>query len=69
MLRMPIEDRLKQPLSVLTTWLSIVQPAFEEARIDEDYDSEIEAARVLDLEIERVLAMNDGQMAEHAHHD
>jgi hypothetical protein len=36
MLRMPLEERLKQPLSVLVTWLSVARPAFEEARVCND---------------------------------
>ncbi len=39
MLRMALEERLKQPLSVLVTWLSVARPAFEEARVPEDDDS------------------------------
>ena len=31
MLRTPLDDRLKQPLSVIETWLSLAQPAFAAA--------------------------------------
>lgn len=40
----PLTTRLSQPLSILTTWLSVVQPAFHEALpavrelpLDDDY--------------------------------
>jgi hypothetical protein len=32
MLRKPLDERLAHPLSIIETWLSIVQPAFEAAR-------------------------------------
>jgi hypothetical protein len=38
MLRMPIDTRLSQPLSTIETWLSVVTPAFEAARMDEIQD-------------------------------
>jgi hypothetical protein len=56
MLKMPIADRLKHPLSVLVTWLSAVQPAFEEARVREDTDYGLEDG-LLALEQELVLAL------------
>jgi hypothetical protein len=40
MFRKPLEARLQQPLSVLTTWLSVVTPAFQAARIDADSDDD-----------------------------
>jgi hypothetical protein len=62
MLMMPIADRLKQPISVLTTWLSIVQPAFDESRIrDDEPDSDQEAANAEDAEIERAIAQEAAQ--------
>ena len=56
---MPLEDRLKQPLHVLVTWLSVAQPAIEEARVrgdtdsemEEDFESELEFAPDLDDEL------------------
>jgi hypothetical protein len=42
MFRKPLEARLQQPLSVLTTWLSVVTPAFKEARIDTDSEADDE---------------------------
>jgi hypothetical protein len=51
---MPLEDRIKQPLSVLVTWLSAVHPAFEEARIrDDEIDSDMEDKIAEELEIEQ----------------
>jgi hypothetical protein len=32
----PIDERLAQPLSIIETWLSIVEPAFEAARYPDD---------------------------------
>jgi hypothetical protein len=59
---MPIEDHLKQPISILRTWLSIVQPAFEESRIcDDDLDSDQEAANEEDAEIELAIALDAEQ--------
>ena len=59
MLCMPLEDRLKQPVSVLVTWLSVAQPAFEAARIREDPDSDMEAdtleRELEELEIARAM--------------
>ena len=64
MLRMPLEDRLKQPVSVLVTWLSVAQPAFEAARIreDPDYDEDAEITLQMEwdeLELARALALPD----------
>jgi hypothetical protein len=56
MLCMPLAERLQQPTSVLTTWLSVVQPAFDEARIREDIDLDEEAALAEEEEIEQALA-------------
>jgi hypothetical protein len=56
MLRMPLAERLAPPLSTLITWLSTIQPAFEEARIREDHDFDLEEALALDLEIEAAIA-------------
>jgi hypothetical protein len=56
MLRMPLAERLALPLSTLITWLSTIQPAFEEARIREDHDFDLEEALALDLEIEAAIA-------------
>jgi hypothetical protein len=62
MLHMPIEARLQQPISVLRTWLSLVQPAFEESRIrDDDLDSDQEAANAEDAEIEIAIALDADQ--------
>jgi hypothetical protein len=38
--RKPLLDRLSQPLSVLTTWLSVAQPAFDTARLLAQEDPE-----------------------------
>jgi hypothetical protein len=64
MLRMPLEERLKQPVSVLVTWLSVAQPAFEAARIREDHDYDEDAEMTLqmewdELELARALALPD----------
>ena len=40
MLRKPLDERLKQPLSIIETWLSIIQPAFAAARTDSDNDDD-----------------------------
>jgi hypothetical protein len=56
MLHMPLAERLALPLSSLLTWLSTIQPAFEEARIREDHDFDLEEALALDLEIEAAIA-------------
>ena len=41
MFHKPLETQLKQPLSILTTWLSVVTPAFDAARnSDSDNDGE-----------------------------
>jgi hypothetical protein len=58
---MPIADRLKQPIIVLTTWLSMVQPAFEESWVREDFDPDQEAALAEDAEIERAIALGAAQ--------
>jgi hypothetical protein len=39
MLRTPIDTRLSQPLSTIETWLSVVTPAFEAARLEDIQDS------------------------------
>jgi hypothetical protein len=39
MLRVPVDTRLSQPLSTIETWLSVVTPAFEAARMVETQDS------------------------------
>jgi hypothetical protein len=44
MLRMPVDTRLSQPLSTIETWLSVVTPAFEAARLDDNQDSASESA-------------------------
>jgi hypothetical protein len=44
MLRMPVDTRLSQPLSTIETWLSVVTPAFEAARLDDIQDSASESA-------------------------
>jgi hypothetical protein len=64
MLRMPLEDRLKQPVSVLITWLSVAQPAFDAARIREDPECEMDAEATLqmewdELELARALSLPD----------
>jgi hypothetical protein len=64
MLRMPLEDRLKQPVSVLITWLSVAQPAFDAARIREDPEYEMDAEATLqmewdELELARALSLPD----------
>jgi hypothetical protein len=56
MLNMPLTERLQQPISVLTTWLSIAHPAFEEARIHEDVDLDQEDTLAEAQEIEQALA-------------
>jgi hypothetical protein len=56
MLHMPLANRLALPLSALLTWLSTIQPAFEEARIREDHDFDLKEALALDLEIEAAIA-------------
>ena len=40
MLRTPLDDRLKQPLSVIKTWLSLAQPAFDAACNSDSEDDE-----------------------------
>jgi hypothetical protein len=58
MLRMPLDERITQPLSVLVTWLSAVQPAFEEARVrNDDIDSDMEDEIAEELEIEQAIAL------------
>jgi hypothetical protein len=44
MLRTPVDTRLSQPLSTIETWLSVVTPAFEAARMDDTQDSASESA-------------------------
>jgi hypothetical protein len=62
MLHKPIADRLKQPISVLATWLSIVQPAFDKSRIRDDHpDLDQEAADAEDAEIELAIAQDAAQ--------
>jgi hypothetical protein len=39
MFQKPLEDRLGQPLSVLSVWLSVATPAFRAARYDTDDDT------------------------------
>ena len=39
MLRKPLNERLTQPLSIIETWLSIVEPAFEAAKCSSDKES------------------------------
>jgi hypothetical protein len=51
MLRMPLADHLKQPLSVLVTWISIAQPAFDEAFISADSDIDLEDDLDFELDI------------------
>ena len=34
----PLDERLKQPLSIIETWLSLIQPAFDAARTDDAGD-------------------------------
>jgi hypothetical protein len=53
---MPLVKRLTLPLSTLITWLSTIQPAFEEARIREEPNFNLEEALTLDLEIEAAIA-------------
>jgi hypothetical protein len=48
MLRKPLDERLAQPLSIIETWLSIVQPAFEAARTSDDDSSQAEADHYMD---------------------
>jgi hypothetical protein len=61
----PFAERLAAPLSTLITWVSTIQPAFEEARIHEevDFDKEVdfdlEEVLALDLEIEAALTTED----------
>ena len=38
MFRKPLDERLKQPLSIIETWLSLIQPAFAAARTDDADD-------------------------------
>jgi hypothetical protein len=57
MLRMPLVERLALPLSTLITWVSTIQPAFEEARIRDDTDFDLEEALALNLEIEAGLLL------------
>jgi hypothetical protein len=66
MLRMPLVERLALPLSTLITWVSTIQPAFEEARVRDDADFDLEEALALDLEIEAALAAEAELQAEEA---
>jgi hypothetical protein len=59
MLRMPLAERLQQPISVLTTWLSVAHPAFMEARIREELDPDEEDALAEDQEIEAAIAADE----------
>jgi hypothetical protein len=56
MLRMLLTDPFTLALSTLFTWVSTIQPAFEEACIWENADFDLEEALALDLEIEAALA-------------
>ena len=38
MIHKPLDERLKQPLSIIETWLSLIQPAFAAARTDDAND-------------------------------
>jgi hypothetical protein len=42
MFRKPLAARLQQPLSVLSTWLSVATLAFAAARVEPDSDLETE---------------------------
>jgi hypothetical protein len=42
MFRKPLNERLRQPLSVLNVWLSVATPAFHAARLDTDNESDDE---------------------------
>jgi hypothetical protein len=66
MLRMPLMERLVLPLSTLITWVSTIQPAFEEAHIREEANFDPKEALVLDLEIEAALAAEAEFQAEEA---
>jgi isochorismate hydrolase len=57
MISMPLDDHLKLLLSGLITWLSMVQPAFEEAHICEDIDFYLEDALADELELEHAIAL------------
>jgi hypothetical protein len=49
MLRKPLDERLAQPLSIIETWLSIVEPAFEAAKYNSDEDPMMEHEEDLNL--------------------
>ena len=55
MLTMPLAQRLQLPLSILVTWLSTIQPAFEAARICKDPDFELKDQLAINLEREEAL--------------
>jgi hypothetical protein len=64
MLRMPLTDQLALPLSTLFTWVSTIQPAFEEVCIGGDADFDLEEALALDLEVEAALVAKADLQAE-----
>jgi hypothetical protein len=55
MLQLPLAERILQPTSVLTSWLSVVHPAFEAAHIPDEADSDHEDAFTEAQEIEQAL--------------
>jgi hypothetical protein len=61
---MPLAEQQALPLSCLLTWLSSIQPAFEEARIREDHDFNLKEALALNLEIEAAIAVKAELQAE-----
>ena len=40
----PVDTRLSQPLSTVETWLSVVTPAFDAARMNDIHDSASDSA-------------------------
>ena len=49
MFQKPIDERLQQPLSILTTWLSVVNPAFNNSRIHHESYSDCDSDPEYDL--------------------
>jgi hypothetical protein len=49
---MPLVKRLALPLSTLITWVSTIQPVFEEADLEEALAVDLETEAALDAEAE-----------------
>jgi type II secretory pathway component PulM len=64
MLSMSLAERPALPFSALVTWMIMIQPAFEEAHIQEELDFDLEEALAHDLQIEVALTAKAELQAE-----